>query len=95
MKKPLYQTIWILIPLVVLASIACQKWDDTGEWLDDSSMYLCPDCRGNCLFDMVGTCERCDGGTPSISLKYCYTCAKEIDACQDCGVERWFWEIFH
>lgn len=87
--------ILLLIFITLCVSIACQKWGDTGEWLDESGMYLCPDCRGNCFWDMVGTCERCDGGTVTTSFKYCYTCAKEIDACQCCGVAQWFWDIWH
>lgn len=84
MKKPLYQIIWILIPLTVLASIACQK----DEWQDEQGIYLCPDCRDKAYVYMVGSCERCGEMTASISFMYCYDCVKETNACQRCGVER-------
>lgn len=95
MKRAFYQVIWLLISITLLASFACQKWADTGEWQDDGIHYFCPDCQDGAYFDMVGTCARCGGGTPSISHKYCYDCAKEIDACQWCGKERWFWDIWN
>ena len=38
--------------------------------------------------DMDGECERCGATTGTISYKYCYDCAKELNCCQMCGIER-------
>jgi len=84
MKRVVNKVIWLLISITLFASIVCQK----DEWLDNGVHYFCPDCRDKAYVDVIGACERCDEMTASISFMYCYDCAKEIDACQRCGVER-------
>jgi hypothetical protein len=78
--------LFTLLALSVL--ISCNYHSDSNEWLDNDAVYLCPDCRGNYYPDMTGKCENCDGLTSSYAFKYCYSCAKELNVCQCCGVER-------
>ena len=81
------RTLIALFPALLL--ILCFLVNCAGEpWLDNDVVYFCPDCRGKYYVDMVGECERCNGMTASCAFKYCYDCAKELNCCQMCGVER-------
>jgi RecJ-like exonuclease len=75
-----------IIIVMLLLFLNCNKID--GEWFDNGLNYLCPECRDKGFLTTIGTCQRCGGMTSSISFKYCYDCAKELNRCQCCGVER-------
>ena len=57
-------------------------------WLDDGSRFLCPECKDKYVLLAIGTCEKCEGSTSSVSYKYCYDCAKEMNKCQMCRRNR-------
>jgi len=78
----------LLLALCFLTSCVERMGDD--GWLDSGRHYFCPDCQGRAHLDAIGTCSRCGDMTSSISFKYCYECAKELDRCQYCGRPRWF-----
>jgi len=88
MKKTVHQIIWLSIPFALLLFIVCQSGEHTDEWFDNGLVYFCPNCRGDFYPDAVGECENCNGMTSSCAFKYCYDCAKELNVCQYCGVER-------
>jgi len=68
--------------------VACEHGFLDG-WLDDDGIsYLCPLCREKGVDTGRGTCERCGAHTIPMCYKYCYDCAKELDCCQYCGIER-------
>jgi len=76
-----------IFPLIILLLILnCSG--KSVEWLDSGYNYLCSDCRYKMWYDMLGECEHCGGMTESISFKYCYGCAKELDLCQMYGAQR-------
>jgi hypothetical protein len=60
-----------------------------GDWLDMPGItYRCPGCADDAVVHAIGECDRCGGVTTSMSYKYCYDCAKELDCCQMCGMPR-------
>ena len=78
-----------LLGLPTLLLILCFLVNCTGEpWLDNGANYLCPECKYKLVLFMDGECERCGATTGTISYKYCYDCAKELNCCQMCGIER-------
>lgn len=82
-------TLIALLPTLLL--VLCFLINCTGEpWLDNGANYLCPECQDKPFLHAIGECERCGDMTVSISLKYCYDCAKELNRCQMCGRPRWF-----
>ena len=86
-------TLYILLFALcsLLLFVACRSGEHTDEWLNNGSVYLCPNCRGGYYVDEVGECENCNGMTSSCAFKYCYDCAREMNVCQYCGVERYFY----
>jgi hypothetical protein len=58
-----------------------------GEWHDNGVTYFCPDCQDKMWAPAIGECEHCGDTTSSISFKYCYDCAKELNRCQMCGAK--------
>ena len=79
----------IPLGLPALLIILCFFVNCAGEpWLDNGANYLCPECKDKLVLYMDGECERCDATTGTISYKYCYDCAKELNCCQMCGIER-------
>ncbi len=78
-----------LLGLSTLLLILCFLINCTGEpWVDDGNRYLCPECKDRLVLCAIGSCERCGAQTSTVSYKYCYDCAKELNCCQMCGIER-------
>jgi len=79
----------IPLGLPTLLLVLCFLVNCTGEpWLDNGANYLCPECKYLPVWYMLGECERCGAEISTISYKYCYDCAKELNCCQMCGIER-------
>ena len=80
-------TLCALLPALLI--VLCFLVNCTGEpWVDDGNRYLCPECKHRLVLWEIGSCERCGATTGTIANKYCYDCAKELNCCQRCGVER-------
>ena len=80
-------TLCALLPMLLI--VLCFLVNCTGEpWLDNGVNYLCPECKNGPAVHVYGPCGRCDTATITISFKYCYDCAKELNCCQRCGIER-------
>ena len=78
-----------LLFLVFIFALLFLNCVSEGEsWSDDGHLYQCPECQGKPFLHAIGECERCGDMTVSISLKYYYDCAKELNCCQRCGIER-------
>jgi hypothetical protein len=78
-----------LLGLPALLIILCFLVNCIGEqWVDDGKRYLCPECKNLRALCVLGSCERCGTAISTISYKYCYDCAKELNCCQRCGIER-------
>ena len=80
----------VLIALFpTLLIVLCFLVNCTSEpWVDDGNRYLCPECKDSPFLQLGDICERCGAGTDVNPLKYCYDCAKELNCCQRCGIER-------
>ena len=80
-------TLIALLPTLLL--VLCFLVNCTGEpWVDDGNRYLCPECKYKPVLHALGSCERCGAEISTISYKYCCDCAKELNCCQRCGIER-------
>lgn len=77
--------LFVIVVSALFVLTGCH-WGD--GWLDDGYTYLCPECRGALVYMMLGECEHCGEYNTSCSYKYCYSCAKYLDCCQMCGIER-------
>jgi hypothetical protein len=87
MKHFRRRTLIALLPTLLL--ILCFLVNCAGEpWLDDGTNYLCPECKHSHTLPALSSCERCGATIGTISYKYCYDCAKELNCCQCCGIER-------
>ena len=78
-----------LLGLLTLLLVLCFLVNCIGEqWFDDGEKYLCPECKYRQFYDYGFICERCGASIPYSPVIYCYDCAKELNCCQRCGIEK-------
>ena len=83
------RTLIALFPALLI--VLCFLVNCIGEqWFDDGEKYLCPECKYRQFYDYGFICERCGASIPYSPVIYCYDCAKELNCCQRCGIERWW-----
>jgi|GEM_PF-1590873 len=76
-----------LVCIFICLCLSCNS-DRDKNWFDNGATYMCYEYSQLGYPQMIGTCQRCGGMTASYAFLYCYDCAKKLNRCQHCGVER-------